>query len=84
MLGVLIVSILTMFVLISSVQPHDLNAASFTFNGTKYDCSQKRHVLQKLNQTMTAANEHPTSEQMNKTGAIGIQVLMIASACGGR
>jgi hypothetical protein len=79
--GLLIVSILTMLVLISSVQPHDLNAASFTINGTKYDCSQKGQVLQKLNQSMTA-NEHPTPEQMKKTTDIGMQVMMIASACG--
>ena len=81
MYGLIIISILAMFVLISSVQPHDSNAPSFTINGTKYDCSQKGQVLQKLNQTMTA-NEHPTPEQMKKTIDIGMQVMMIGSACG--
>ena len=77
MYGLVIVSTLTMFVLITAVQPHFVNAASFTINGTKYDCSQKGQVLQKLNQTMT---EQP--EQMKKTIEIGMQVMMIGSACG--
>jgi hypothetical protein len=81
MYGLVIVSTLTMFVLITAVQPHFVNAASFMINGTKYDCSQKGQVLQKLNQTMTA-NEHPTPEQMKKTIEIGMQVMMIGSACG--
>jgi hypothetical protein len=81
MYGLVIVSTLTMFVLITAVQPHFVNAASFMINGTKYDCSQKGQVLQKLNQTMTA-NANATSDQTKKTTDIGTQVMMIASACG--